>query len=241
MSTGVRVCLFLTLIGAVLTFAPFIAADVLKALGDAGFALAFVGAVMALTAFICAFVFHSRDRFRRELVSGRGLLARWNYTAGEWKTFSQGERKRQADMRRLLLGITAALMALATVITYAIDRGAGVATGIVLLVVWLLCWLVSWATSRARARRDRAGPPEVRISASALLIGTELHVWRGWGNTLEECELYEGPPKQLSITYSSPNRHSRTSTDVVVPIPSGKEGEAVEVCRRLQPGGRRRD
>jgi Flp pilus assembly protein TadB len=233
MSTGERVSWFFSLLGAALVAAPFVSEDYQDALGDGAFALMFVGGIMGLTAFIMVFLFRSRNRHRRNLIAGRDLLARWIYTADEWRAFAPGETRRLASDKGMLLKITAGMMLVATVVMVLINRRAAIFVGGVLGGTWLLCWAIVRAQVRRQRKLEQAPPPEIRISAHALLIGDQLHAWSGFGNRLEQCVLHENAPPKIAITYSTPGRHSRPTETVCVPIPAGRAAEAAALVQRL--------
>lgn len=236
MSTGERVCWMIVLGGMVMTAAPFVTGDALLPLGQARFALVVVGPIAALSAFVTFFFLRARDKVKRDLLAGRNLLVRWTYAEAEWRAFAGEETRQQAGSKRMLLGFTAVFMAIVTLAFIARDRQAGLFVGAVLFVAWGLCWMVARASVRAQARHEKGPMPEVRIGRDGLLVGDELHDWHGWGATLQECALRDGPPPLLEFTYAmiSGNATVRRSESVRVPVPAGKEAEAREIIRQLQ-------
>lgn len=233
MRTAERACWITSALGAALVAAPFVSESYASALKEGAYALMFIGAIAGLSGFCLVFFFRSRDRFRRLLLAGQGVLIRWQYTAAEWKDFSGLEVERQSTTMRWLLGVTAAGMLLATLGKMAEDRAAGLFVGAVLLVTWIICWIVARAVVKKHRRRAAAPPVEVIIGRDAMLVGDELHVWRGWGNLFHSCELVAGPPQQLRIVYSIQGRNNRPINDVQVPVPSGREAEARSVIAAL--------
>ncbi len=236
MSTGERVCWILTLLGAGMATAPFVAEKALEPMGNGRFAMAFVGVIMGLTCFICTFLFRCRNRVRRELLAGRGLLARWRYSEAEWRAFAGEELRQQSGSKRTLLWFTAAFMLVVTIVYVVRDPKAGLFVGAVLFVVWVLCWIAARATVRASAVAQGGSSPEVRIGRDGLLIGDEMHLWRGWRNSLSSCELRESTPRVIAISYLVPSGNATVLRPVVVrvPVPAGKDAEAVEVVCQLQ-------
>ena len=236
MSTGERVCWILTLVGAGMATAPFVAEEALAPMGNGRFAMAFFGAIMGLSCFICTFLFRSRNRVRRELLAGRGLLVKWNYTDAEWRAFAGEELRAQSGGKNKLLWFTAIFMIVVTIVYVVRDPKAGLFVGAVLFVAWVLCWIAARATLRSSAVAQGGASPEVRIGRDGLLIGDEMHIWRGWGNSLDKCELQDGPPRELSIRYLVPSGNATVLRHEVVrvPVPAGKETEAAEVIRQLQ-------
>ena len=236
MSTGERVCWILTLAGAAMATAPFVAPDALAPMGNGRFAMAFVGAIMGLSCFICTFLFRSRNRVRRELLAGRGLLARWSYTDAEWRAFAGEEMLQKSGGNRRLLWFTAVFMIVVTVVYVIRDPQSGLFVGGVLFVVWVLAWIAARLTLRSSAVAQSGSAPEVRIGRDGLLIGDEMHIWRGWGNSFSKSEMRDGPPRQIAISYLAPSGNATVLRPVVVhvPVPAGREAEAAEVLRQLQ-------
>jgi hypothetical protein len=233
MSTGERSCWITAVVGASLVAAPFVSDSYASALKEGAYALMFVGAIAGLSGFCLVFFFRSRDRHRRQLLAGQGVRARWSYTAAEWKAFSGIEVVRQSTGMRWLLGITAVFMVLATLGKMSQDRDAGLFVGAVMLVTWIICWLVAHNVVKKFQRRAEGPALDVLIGQDAMLVGDELHVWRGWGNLLHSCTVVEGPPRQLKIIYSVQGRNNRPITDVQVPIPAGREAEAQAIVASL--------
>jgi hypothetical protein len=234
MSTGERASWIVALVGLGLVLAPFMSDAYATAMGDGAFALLFVGAIAGLTAFIMVFFFRARNRYRRALLADRGVLAHWRYSEAEWRTFAGEERTRQSGEKRGLLKITGIIMVVVAVPFVIYDREAGMWIAAVLFGTWVLCWIAARLSLRSQAASKSGPPPEARIGANALLLGNELHIWRGWGNLLEGCAVESGPPPALAIDYSAPaGRSGRTQVTVRVPIPPGHEAEAADVRRRI--------
>lgn len=234
MSSGERASWIVTLVGLLLVLAPWMFAAYDRALGDAAFALLLAGALSALTAFITVFFLRDRDRYRRALLADSGVLAHWRYSEEEWRTFAGEDRRRQAGEQRSLLTTTAVIMLVVALPFVIFDRAAGWWVAATLCAVWSLCWIVARVSVRSQAASRRRSVREVRIGKNALLLGNELHVWRGWGNVLDDCAVRAGSPPFLVITYSAPpGRGPRRQLTVGLPIPPGREAEAAAVRRQL--------
>ena len=234
MSTGECASWIVALVGLGLMLAPWMSDAYDQALGNGAFALMFVGAIAGVTAFVMVFFFRARNRYRRALLADRGLLAHWQYSADEWRTFAGEERIRQAREQGHLLKITAIIMVVVGVPFVIADREAGLWVAAVLFAVWILCWIVARLSRGSQAATRRGPVPEARLGADALLLGNDLHVWRGWGNSLDGCAVEAGPPPCLAVAYSAPaGRGPRRQVTVRVPIPPGREAEAAEARRRI--------
>lgn len=235
MSAGERVCLTLTLVGGCMAAAPFAADDLTARMGTGRFALAVIGLIMALSGFVCFFLFRSRNRVMRELQAGRGLLAKWTYTEREWRAFAGEELGRQAGNQGALLLVTAIFMLIATTVAFARDRGAGLFVGMIMLVLWIVCVIVVRVTLRSSAVAQPGRIPEASIGRDGLLLGDEMHLWNGWGNSFGECVISDGATQVLVISYKVPSGNAtvRRTQVVRVPVPSGRESEAADVVRQL--------
>ncbi len=240
MSTGEKISAWLAFLGAAFSIAPFVSDSYMDALGDGAFALMFIGATVGLTSFIMIFFFRARNRFRRALLRGQGVLARWRFSQAEWQEFASVEVVRQRENMKMLLIITGVMMLIAEIVIVIADAKASVFVGAILFGVWLLCFIASRFTVAKYQRMAKGPAQEVLIGREALLLGRDLHVWKGWGNRLESCGLTEGPPMQLQIVYSSPNKNSRTETDLRVPVPAGYEAEAASIAQTLAQTAARR-
>ncbi len=226
-------CWTTAILGAGLVAAPFVSTTYISQLKEGAYALGFIGAIAALSGFCLVFFFRSRDRYRRHLLAGQGVLARWSYTAAEWKAFSGDEVVRQSSGMRWLLAITAIFMIAATIGKMNENREAGLFVGGVMLVTWILCWIAARVAVNKYQRRAAGPALDVLIGRDAMLIGSELHVWRGWGNLLQSCAIEDGPPRLLAITYSMQGRRARQVETVRVPVPAGREAEASAVTMQL--------
>ena len=233
MSTGVKISWIVFLGGSAAAASPFVLGEAMAPWGNGRFAFAMFGALFAVGGLLFAVFLWGRDRARQRLRSGRDRLARWTCTPAEWTAFAGEEAVAQASHRRLLLGITAVFMILATIVALFANQQAGVFVGLLMTVLWLICWAVAYATGRQR--RDAAVVPEVCIGRDGLLVGDELHTWRGWSQRLEACTLQTEPVPQLRFSYSAMTRSGRVSTVVRVPVPTGRLDEAAAVVRQLQP------
>jgi hypothetical protein len=234
MGIGQRISWTLALIGAGAMAAPIVAEQSFTGYGSAP-ATMVGGGMLGLVSFITAFMFRSRDRARERLRAGKDLLVRWSYTEDEWRPFAHVEYLRQRAEKKMLLWILGGVVAVTTVICTLIELRFGVWIACILGGTWVLCWLASRAALRPYRINEVGAPPEALISADGLLLGADFHVWRGWRNKLEEVGLDEGPPLQVMIEYSMPaGRGRRNSVTAKVPVPRGKEEEAVLLLQRLE-------
>jgi hypothetical protein len=229
------ICWVMVLVSGLMVATGIIGMDSFKTYG-AGPALMVVGLVVGLTSFICVFLFRSRDRCRRRLREGKDLLARWSLPEDEWRAFAHKEYETQRSEKKLLLLILGVIAIIAIIVCAVIDPTFGVWMLCILGGTWILCLGASWLALRPYKINENSPAPEARVREDGLLLDATFHIWKGWGNRLEDVAISEGPPMQLDITYSVPTgRGSRTTMTAGVPVPAGKEQEAVELARRLLP------
>ena len=69
---------------------------------------------------------------------------------------------------------------------------------------------------------------EVIISRDGVYVNRMLHLWRGWGTTLDKTE-YNRQDRMLEFTYSAPSRTGRNYATAWVPVPVGAEAKAEEI------------
>ena len=235
MGIGQKIAWALTLVGAGLLAATGFAPRMFTGYGTLPMAMV-IGAVLGVSSFISGCFFRSRDRQRERLRAGKDLLVRWTYTEEEWRPFAHAEYRRQRAEKKMLLWILGVVVAATVVICALIELKLGLWMTAILGGTWVLCWLASRAALRPYRQNELRAPPEAHISVDGLLLGADFHVWRGWRNRLEEVGLDEGPPLQVMIHYSMPGGRSgqRNQVTAKVPVPGGKEQEAVKLLQRLE-------
>jgi hypothetical protein len=225
-----RVCWLLVplslLVGGVAT------AAVLALVEDSALAVipVLVGATALFVLLICAVVFQCYapriERHLEELRQGR-YLARWSYTAEEWRRFAESEKRGGHEGAGLAGLIVAALgMALGALAWLAGGQGlvglvlAGAFAGLGALIYGL-----ARLSSRLSYNRARRGPSDTWIGAHGAYVNHAYHTWATWGWGLQSIVLVEGRPAVLELTIGL--QHQNYTLRVLVP--EGREDEAREV------------
>jgi len=241
LSTSEKVCWWLTLVGGAAASAPFLFPATFAGWQGGQFALALVGLLVGLTAFICVFFFRRRRRVRDRLFDEAQLLVHWHYDAAEWRRFAEEDFLRERRMKWTLFWVLAVISLLIGGFFFVMDpRGGGPAVLVVLFGLCAFIALLIAVTTRVQRRHrvDRGG--EVRIGAEGLWMSGELHVWQGWGARFEGCAAGAGTPPYVAFTYSTPAKGQRQVNTVRVPVPSGFEAEAAGVVERFRALAERR-
>jgi len=235
LSAGEKTCWLLTVVGAAMVAVPVGFGQQLESWNGGQFALGFAGLLVALTAFICTFLFRRRRKIGDGLLDERKLLAHWTYDVAEWRQFTEEDFGRERHEKWTLYGVLVGICGLVGGAFWRADpRGGGPVVAGILAGLCAFIAVIIAVTTRWQRRGRLEHRSEVRIGADGLWMGGELHVWQGWGARLESCELGEGHPPFIAFGYSMPARNGRQFATVRVPIPSGREDEAAGLVERFR-------
>ncbi|NJL50346.1 MAG: hypothetical protein HC909_01125 [Blastochloris sp.] len=212
-----------------------------QALGDASHAITFIAIFLAITAVVVSLLFRRFARVRRELMSGRGALARWRVGPELWRAFAGHA---EADIRA---GHKAILI---TILGFNVVICAGLAAlhpDDAIIFVWISVgiaavggfgWLVGrWSSTAQLTYRDGV----VIIGNRGMLVNGALHVWDYVGSRLDGIELIETEqPRRLAVTYSFLTRAGRQYETVFAPVPDDGTDLAAVLEAPVRDSGRRR-
>ena len=227
LSPGEKTCWWLVLVGAAMAVAPFLAPDVFRNWNGGQYAMGIVGLLIALTAFISSFLFRRRRLVRDALLDDAKLLLRWSYDPAEWRRYTEEDFVRERKAKWALFGIVAFFCVVIGGFFFVMDpRGGGPWVLGVLLGLCAVISVVILLTTSLQRKHRLAGPGGVRLGEDSLLLGGELHAWKGFGARLEGCNVVEGRPPCIEFVYTTPAKNRRQINSVRVPIPTGCEAEA---------------
>lgn len=161
------------------------------------------------------------------------VLARWTYTAGEWREYTHAEWKR----RRLEAAVVGVML---LGVGYCAGQGGGeegevmmVSAGVVAVAI------MGGMLGRAYLARqaNEAAPGEAVITGSAILLNGEYHVLRNETYSFQGVRYdTEAKPPLLEFSIGWSTRQGGSGEKIRVPVPAGREAEAREVVAAL--GGR---
>jgi len=167
------------------------------------------------------------------LQSGELVLARWTYTADEWREYTRAEWKR----RRLEAVVVGALLLL---VGYCSGRGGGDEGNAMMAAAFMVGVAVAGGLlGRAYLARkaNEAAPGEAVITGSAILLNGKYHVLSNETYSFQGVRYdTEAKPPLLEFSISWGTRQGQTGEKIRVPVPAGREAEAREVVAAL--GGR---
>jgi hypothetical protein len=199
---------------------------------NGGFALATFSLFIAITGVIVILMYRGRANMLDGIFKGEGLLVHWRYKPAEWQDYT--EKDYQED-KQAKWGLYRIVMVITVVVTFGFwlfhrDSG-GIMIGI-FLGLGALLGMVVWSTTNYDHWQNRRYQGEVYLARDGAYVGRELHLWKGWGASLDDLNLNE-PERLLEITYSMPSRMGRDSATVRIAVPQGEEAKAREVLAEL--------
>jgi hypothetical protein len=203
--------------------------------GDWVFALMFFAIVFGITAFIVAIMYTRRASLVERMLQRQNLLAYLTYSPEQRNDYAAKEHEENKREKRNMFIMIAVISAVICAIMAIIIQDSWyiflfVALGIIVLMA-PVAWLSVW--SRARQNRKYAG--DTYICYEGIYFNRELHFWREFGAILEEVTYQQdGKEMLVLITYSVINRYNRQYVTIRVPVPRGRENEALNIVQVLQ-------
>ena len=194
--------------------------------------MSFVCLILAITGFIVVIMYWGRARAGTSMLSEKNILAHWKYSPGEWQDYSEKdfrmERRDKWALYRLVMIITAVVV----VGFWLFHRDSGtLMVGMFLGLGILLGSTVLLTTSYDHWQNNKY-QGEVYITRDGAYIGRKLHLWKGWGATLDDVS-YDEPNRLLLLTYSMPSRTGRDSATARILVPQGQEEKTREIVTEL--------
>jgi hypothetical protein len=195
---------------------------------NGGYAISLLSIVAGITSFVIAIMYQGRAATLDRILKEENLLAHWKYDPTEWRSYAEKEYKREkSDKRNLFLLVTVVSLVVGVGFTIAHPDGALI-TFFVLSAILLLIGFVAVTTTRYNYWMNKKYRGEAYITPDGIYLNRMLHMFRGWGASLDEV-AYDEKDNFLAFTYSTPNRNGRSDYTLRVPVPAGKESEARRV------------
>ena len=231
-----RTAIICWIITALLTFAIFAPAIFGMDGMNGGYAISFISIVAAITSLVVAIMYQGRAGALDRILKGENRLAHWKYDPAEWQSYAEKEYAREKQDKRNLFYLVAVISLVVGVgFTIAHPDGGWV-------VLWVLGGLlvliafVAFSTTRYNYWMNKKYRGEAYITPEGVYLNRMLHLWRGWGASLEDVS-YNEKEKFLAFQYSTPNRNGRSDYTLRVPVPTGKEDEARRVLASFEKKG----
>ena len=203
---------------------------------NGGFAISFLSLVAAITTLIVAIMYQGRASALGRIFKGENLLAHWKYDPVEWQAYAEKEYvAEKRDKRNLFYLVAVISLVVGVGFTIAHPDVGWVVLGVLGGVLVFIAILVLF-TTRYNYWMNKKYLGEAYITPDGVYLNRQLHLWRGWGASLDAFS-YNEEDKFLAFQYSTPNRTGRADYTVRVPVPVGKEQEARQILASFQKEG----
>jgi Ca2+/Na+ antiporter len=199
-----------------------------------GCAIAFLCFFLTIVGVITAIIYQRRAMALDKILYGKDLLARWTYSADEWKQYADGEYRRERSGKQslfLLIAVIALIIGIGFVI-FNPEAGLWVLAtmgGLIALIAFV-AYFTPWYNYRQNLRY----PGEVLIAPNGIYYSRQLHLWDRFGTNLARAEYKEDVQPYLEIVYEEATDPGMREYEVRVPVPAGKEGEARELVEKFK-------
>jgi hypothetical protein len=200
---------------------------------DWGYAAAFSGLIVGLTAFFAFLLFNSRARVFKRMFDNERILARFIYPKDFWEKIIKEERE-ESGAGKALGFFLGGLFLLIGLVMYLIQQNGLFLLMMLGLAVFFV--IVGFLASRADRRRLDQALPEAVIAPEGVFYNNILHTWNvRMTSYLESVSMHPDEPDTLLFvirqlagggSYYIPHfRPGRLS----IPIPPGQEQAAYHI------------
>ncbi|MHB1485035.1 MAG: hypothetical protein ACYCYI_10260 [Saccharofermentanales bacterium] len=223
-----RISLFIMTIGLLAFVLPyFLGADMM----DYGYAIAFIGAILALTFFIVYFLFRGRAKVLDKMFYNENILAYWHYSKEFWDK-EKAQDEKDSGIAKVVGFFLGGIFLIIGIVIFAVDpeeNGLFLAIMAVIGVFFIAIGFIAAANEKRKAARIL---PEAIIAKEGVLYKDILYTWNSKFAFLESVSLNPSDPgtllfvlRQLGGSHvASGVRYRRYS--VGIPIPPGEESTA---------------
>ena len=201
---------------------------------DGGFALSIFSALLAMTGIIVILMYRGRARAADGILKGKNILAHWTYTNEQWLEYSEKDYTLDKSAKWQLFLLVMGVTAVVTIGFWLFNRDSGIIMLGVFLGLGVLLAGVVWLTTTYDHWQNTKYHGEVFIARDGAYIGRKLHLWKGWGASLDGIN-YDEQSRLLQIEYSIPSRNGRDSAAVRILVPPGQEDKARQITKELSP------
>lgn len=189
--------------------------------------LAFVGLI------ICASLYGS-SRKRDAILSGKDGLARWTYQPEEIALYVTEAQKKEDNAKYIVLAVCLFMLLLASAFAYdknGWDLAAIAENALLFLITAIFIFVVLPAMDDGPSNAT-----EFYLARNGALFAGRFHIWQAFGMRLETVNFKEGKPAMLEIIYSVITENGSQNTSLQIPVPNGKENEALDAAKKLATG-----
>src|SRR6056297_1075937 len=219
-----RVFLVLTLVFSTTTVYFMYAFDALGDIAGAGF---MVSLLLALTFFICIFIFRKRSRVVEYALNKGSFIARWQYSEQEWEDYLRqeyGYRKERNKGIFIFLSIITVVIFMFFVLFV---EEAKLAMFLVMLGLVAMYGLVAFIIPFLIYHFHKQHTAEVMIMEKSILIDKQFHTWDFPLSKFSSADVDTVPYPHISVVYEFIDRTGPRSYTVNIPVPEGENAHGV--------------
>lgn len=165
-------------------------------------------------------------------IENAALLACWNYSLPEWEAFMRLETK---SLRERLLIQSLLIVVLGTVVVLFSTNASLLGAAAASIFTGAVYGLLKYNFHVHSIHHKGPGNPVVLILPDALIINGHYNALKGENLWFENAVIKkEKQCSVLEITYGWSTRRGNTNDEIRVPVPPGKENEAVRIVKELK-------
>jgi hypothetical protein len=225
-------CWLTAIAGVIVFFLPLVLSIDTYGAGPAMF---FIGLVIFLTGFISALVFMRMANNFKDVISGKDLLAHWTYSKEEWSRYTEAEHARNRKDKWNLFKLIAIIAVVVGVVFVIIKHDALLITFCVIAGLIALIALTASLSIASDHRRNLKYPGEVYLGTKGAIFNRTLHYWKLPLTYLHSVKYVPDEVPYIDIEYSGQSGTARAFYTARIPIPAGRENEAMEIVNKLSP------
>lgn len=217
--------IFIAFAGVFMVFMPAIFdIDIM----NGGGALIFFGIFVFISGIIVSIMFFRRSKIFDNALRGE-VLVRWNYDTDTWKRFVQQDYEFRKGKSKSLFILISSICFVVGLIFFILDPEAGFYVFLTMLGMIVILAITAYLSAVVPYRRNKSRVGEVIIFSDGIYINGATHIWKGFTVRLESVSYSIDSENCVEFIYSAVTRTGRECYTVLVPIPQGREKEAVYI------------
>lgn len=226
---------FWTMIACILWVVIYIMFNdqVMSVMGDGAHALLFISLVIGLSALIIIFMFRKHAAIRRQLVAGKGVLAKWTVSPETWAAYVHKIAPETAEGRRITLGLIV-FFGVAIPLVMALMKGkdfmifAWIGLGVILVGL-----LGHWLGTRQEKAHFIYRGGDCAFNADGIIVNGVYQGWGVPGSFLTAVDLTPGDPGVLKLVYWFITKQGGQFVDVYAPVPASETAKIEAALAKL--------
>jgi hypothetical protein len=200
---------------------------------NGGFALSFFCGFLAVTGLVVIIIYNKRANRLDKLIHNENVIARWNYTPGEWSSYAELDySEEKKDKKNLFLVVVVISVIIGVILTVLLKS---IIIFLTIIGIIVIVAIPAFIGPRLKHKRNIKHPGYVLISDNSVYMNGSFYSWDMASASLNEITYdTETVPHCLVITYSYITRYGMQTDTIRVPVPAGKDTEVPGVIQSLR-------